>query len=530
MNQGEGEAGRLPVEAASAQAWGGAIRRPQVLLWASGLPAAFYLVMVLMPPLNHDAAAVLDFAQRWLDGRRLYVDLIDVNPPLIFILSLLPAAIARNTPLSGPQALLLCLLAHAFMLWRMSVALRRDRAEGPVESAVLAAAIPLLLLVAGSDFGQREVLMASSAIPYALLAARRVDGPEVPRGLALGVAAVAAVAFALKPHFLAVPLLVEMLVLKRVGRARALRDPVPALMAAVWLAYLVSIPAFFPAYLEEIVPLIWEIYGDIHGAGPLSVLVTDLMGAAVLLLLLALPLALRRRAGTLAQALALAAAGAFLSAWVQHKGWTYHVLPVTILALATLAAAASRWADATLPEARAQAAAPALAVIAAFGIAAYAVRGGETPWRQLWFHSEQAGRLTEWLRREVTRGNILVLSPEILPVYPSVNYANLRPTLRTMSIWPLQGAYRTCASGASPYRQPAEMGVAEASFYRTVAEDFARRPPRAVLVTRFAHMRGCPGRFDLLEYFSRHPLFARTWQLYRLAGEMDGYRLFVRGR
>jgi hypothetical protein len=513
----------------AAPSWSGLLERARVLQWLSGVPALFFLVMVLLPPLNHDAAAVLDFAERWLAGGRLYVDLVDVNPPLIFILSLVPAAIARWTPLSGPQALLLCLLGHALLLWRLCLALRRERAEGPVEAAVLAAVLPLLLVVAGSDFGQRETLMAASALPYALLAARRMEGPPVAPRLALGVATLAALAFALKPHFLAVPLLVEGLVLRRVGLARARRDPVPWLMAAIWLAYLFSIPLFFPAYLKEIVPLAWEVYADIHGAGPFSVLVTELMGAATLLLLLTLPVALRRRAGSLAQALGMAAAGAFLAAWVQHKGWTYHVMPVTILCAAALAAAAAHTADHALPPERARAAAPVLAVIAAFGIGAYAIRGGETPWRQFWFHSEQTGRLTEWLRREVGGGSILVLSPEILPVYPSVNYARLRPTLRTMSTWLLQGAYRTCPAGPAPYRDPAAMGRGEAFVFRSTAEDFARDPPRAVLVSRFARMRGCPESFDLLDYFNGHPLFARTWQLYRPRGEMDGYRLFVRG-
>ncbi len=500
------------------------------LRWVAAVPALFFVAMVLKPPLNHDAAAVLDFSQRWLAGARLYVDLIDVNPPLIFILNLIPAWIAKHTPLGAPQALLLCLLAHAAMLWRMTVALRRGRAEGPVEAAVLTAAFPLLIVLAGSDFGQREVLMAITAIPYALLAERRIEGESVPWRLALGVAVAAALAFALKPHFLAVPALVEALVLLRRGRARALRDPVPWVMAVIWVLYLASIPVFFPDYFGHVVPLGWEVYANIHGAGPLTVLVTDLMGSATLLMLLVVPFALRRGAGPLPQALALACLGAFLSAWVQHKGWTYHVLPITILAFAAAAVALSRWTDATLPAERAAAAAPVFAVVAAFGIGGYAIRGGEAPWRQLWFKAEQTGRMTEWLRREAFGGSILVLSPEILPVYPSVTYAEARPTLRTMSIWPLQGAYRTCPPGAAPYRTPAQMSAAEFTFWHRTAEDFARAPPRAVLVTNFAHIPACGDRFDLVAYFSTHPLFARNWTRYRPAGEMEGYRLFLRMR
>ncbi|MBR0670643.1 hypothetical protein [Neoroseomonas soli] len=503
-------------------------RRERLLRLAGFAPAAFFLVMILLPPLNHDVAAVLDFSLRWLAGERLYVDLIDVNPPLIFVLNLVPAAMARWTSLSPAQAMVLCLLGVAALLWLLTEALRRGRPEGAIEAATLSACVPLLLLVAGSDFGQREILMAMVAIPYCLLAARRIEGPEVERGLALAVALAAAVGFALKPHFLAVPALVEGLVLLRRGPARALRDPVPWAMLIAWLAYLAAIPLFFPAYVTEVVPLAWAVYADIHGPGPWRVLLTDVMGAAWILLLVAVPAALRRQAGAFGQALAVAAVGAFLSAWVQHKGWTYHVLPMTILGCAALVVVGARWADHALPEGRARAAAPMLAAVAAFGILVYEVRGGETPWRQAAFHGETGGRLTEWLRREAFGQDVLVLSPDIFPVYPALTYAHARQTLHTMSIWPLQGAYRDCPAGPAPYREPGQMGRVEHTLFQAVAEDFATRPPAAMMVARHANMPACGTRFDLLDYFERHPLFAEALEGYRSAGEIDGYRLFVR--
>jgi hypothetical protein len=67
---------------------------------------ALFGLAALWPPLNHDAAAVLGFAQRMLAGEKLYATLIDVNPPLIFLLSLIPAWVARVTGTSAP--LLLC--------------------------------------------------------------------------------------------------------------------------------------------------------------------------------------------------------------------------------------------------------------------------------------------------------------------------------------------------------------------------------------------------------------------------------------
>jgi hypothetical protein len=502
--------------------------RARVLRGVGFVPAFVFLVAILLPPLNHDVAAVLDFSRRWLAGERLYVDLVDVNPPLTFILNLVPAALARWTPLAPAQAMLLCLLSFAALVWRMADGLRRRDAEGPVEAAVTTACLPLLLVMAGSDFGQRDVLMGMAAIPYCLLAARRIEGPPAPGRLAMATVAVAALAFALKPYFLVVPLAVEALVLLRRGPARALRDPVPWLMAGIWLAYLLAVLAWFPAYGRQVLPFAWAVYGDIHGPGPWGVLVTDMLGAAAFLLLLALPLALRRDAGAFVQAMAVAACGAFASAWMQHKGWPYHVMPVTILGCGAAAVAAARWADGALPEVRARAAAPALAAVAAFAVLLYAVRGGEAPWREAAYQQEPGGQIAAWLRQNAHGADVLALSPDIYPLQPALTYAEARQRLHAMSTWPLQGAYRHCPAGDEPYRPPEEMGRAEALFFRRTADDFAAQPPRVLVVTRDARIPACGGRFDLLEYFLGDPAFAHAFRHFHLAAEIDGHRFYLR--
>jgi hypothetical protein len=136
-------------------------------LWRglSFLPAALGLAVALAPPLNHDVAALLAFTERWLAGEALYTGLIDVNPPLIFLLNAVPAAIARWTPLDGVQALQLCLVLFGLLCWRLAARLRAVRAEGPVEAALLSALVPLALVIAGYDVGQREWIMGAVAIP-----------------------------------------------------------------------------------------------------------------------------------------------------------------------------------------------------------------------------------------------------------------------------------------------------------------------------------------------------------------------------
>lgn len=490
-------------------------------------PAAAFLLMVLAPPLNHDVAAILNFAERWVAGEGLYRELIDVNPPLIFVLTAIPAAIARWTPLDGPGALLLCVLGLCLLAWRMVAGLRVGLAEGPVERAVLDALVPLAILLPAYDVGQREHLMALFALPYAWLAARRGAGMATPAWLAWGVTLSAALGFALKPHFLAVPLLVEALVLARRGWP-ALRDPLPWGMAAIWLAYLGSIPLLFPGYVQTVLPMIPDFYLGNGGIGLTDVLLTAPFAPAALPLLLLAPFALRHQAGPAAGPLLAFGLGGFLSAWVQHKGWSYHVVPMAMAGALLAGMLAARWLDRALPASRAASVAPGLAVVAALAVFLVTIRG-ESPWRQIWYDQLRDGQLTAVLRREVAGERLLVLSPDIYPVYPALNYARARSTLRTMNLWMLVGAYARCEEGAPRYRGPWEMSRPEFLVYRTVAEDFSRAPPAGVLVAREQQIPRCDGEaFDPIAYFARHPAFAETWRRYTRSIQMDTYVLYLR--
>ncbi|WP_376094209.1 hypothetical protein ACE7GA_00695 [Roseomonas sp. CCTCC AB2023176] len=526
-----GAALRARLRAALSPAWAARLWRA-----AAFLPALAFLATVLSPPFNHDVAAVLNFSERWLAGERLYADLIDVNPPLIFVLNLIPAAIAAWTPLEGPGALLACLVAFAALCWWLSARLRAGMEEGPIHAAFLTAGIPLAFLLPGYDFGQREVLMGTVAVPYALLAARRIAGLPTSRPLLLGTALLAAIGFALKPYFLAVPLLVEAAVLLcRVAfppslprLVRALRDPVPWTMAAVWLLYLAAIPLLFPDYFGHVVPLVWKYYVDLGDLSLFSVLLEPRMAEVALLLVMVSTLCLLRRWGPQVLTLWAAAAGAFVSGWVQHKGWTYHAAPVLMLGLLTAALIAARWLDRVLAPAQARRLSWRLAALLCAGVFLVTVRGGEAPMREIHWSSERGGRLTAWLRQNAYGERLLVLTPDIFPIYPALNYANAQSTLRFMNLWLLQGTNNRCPESGERYNEPWEMSRAEFYVYRTVAEDFARAPPSAVLVTRHVGIPWCGREFDFIEYFSRHPLFAEAFSNYRAAGEIEGYRLFVR--
>ncbi len=522
------------------------------------LPALLFLVLVVSPPLNQDVAAVLSFAERMVGGERLYTDLIDVNPPLVFLLNLPPAWLAAVTPLDGVQALLLFLLAFSGVVAAMCWKLAPPR--GAAEAAMLLALLPLALLLAGYDFGQREQMMAAAALPYLFLAERRIEGrgPGVPgagpvqwtlpgmrlrgaRGgpgplLAGGAVGLAAIGFALKPHFLAVPALVEAVVLvaamRRHGWAAALRDPVPWALAGLWLLYLGAVALLFPAYFDSVLPLVWDYYVGLGGAPWWQVLLTEqLFTAAVMTVALAgFTFAIGTRTlGWLPRLLAAAALGALAAALVQHKGWSYHVVPVWMWGGLLGGIAMARAADALLTAPLARRLAPLMAAAATIGLTLLVIRGGEAPWRELNYDKGPAGRIAAWLETRVPDGRLLVLSPDIYPAYPALNYAENRPVLRFMSTWLLQAVYRTCPADGARFRAPAQMGPAERYLFDGVAQDFTEHPPAAVLVARDAGIPWCANQpFDMIAYFTRQPRFAAMWRQYRQTGEIEGYMLFER--
>jgi hypothetical protein len=495
--------------------------------WPALLPALLFLPMVLAPPLNHDVAAVLSFSERWLAGEQLYVDLIDVNPPLIYVLNLLPAALSRATGIDAIACLQACLVALGFALWRLTLAVRDRAREGAIERVLLDVLPGLIAFGAGYDFGQRETLMAALAFPYLLAAARRMDGDR-PR-LALLAALLAALGFALKPHFLAVPALVEAAVLltrlRRDGWT-ALRDPTPWAMAALWLTYLASLPLLFPDYLGTVVPLVLAYYLDNGGQTPWGLLTLPRLGTAVAFLLPLVILAFRQR-GALPRVVALAGLGAVASALAQHKGWSYHIMPIELFACTLATLLAARWLDGLRAGAEGRAVRVAAGLAALFAL--YLVSEGEAPWNQLTWHNSDAYALTRMLREQAAGERVLVLSPAIAPIYPALNYAQSRMTLRTMNIWLLEGAYLQCPDGGKRYREVWEMGRPEFFLYRTVAEDFSRAPPAAVVIDSLTAIPECGGSaFNLIDYFSRHPLFAEVWSHYAEVGRQGRYTVYAR--
>jgi len=488
------------------------------------LPLLFALAglcLALAPPANHDVAAIAQFAERWIDGERLYVDLVDVNPPLIFVLHAIPAWLARAVGGNGLFAV--GLSVTALLCWSLLLCAWVAPAAEPAGRLLLGLLLPVLLMtLPGNDFGQREHLMVAGGLPYLLLAARRLQGEtKVPGRLAVTVTA--GILFALKPHFLAIPLLVELALLRERGRA-GLRDPLPWLMGGLWALYGLAILLLFPDYLS-LIGVLLSTYDAHGGDSTWSVLWGPILAPVALAALCLVPLGLLR-GGPLARVASLATVGAMASALIQAKGWTYHAYPVkavVILQAAWLGLEAARRIG---PVARETG--RAIGFAAALGTTVLALSSDERPWHRMANAAPDESLVRETLRREAAGGWALVLSPHIAPIHPELNDAGVRQAMRFMSSWVLAVAYQGCPETGPVYHPVAEMGPAERLFLDSLAEDLERHRPALLLVQDSDSLPACDGPFDQLAWLAQSPRAARELELYRPAGRVASFRILRR--
>ena len=245
------------------------------------------------------------------------------------------------------------------------------------------------------------------------------------------------------------------------------------------------------------------------------------MGTALVLLVPLLWIAFRGK-DVLPKILSLAAMGAAVSALVQRRGWSYHIVPIELFGCVLAGTIASRWLDMRGSNFHQYSLSIASGLSMLFVL--FVISRGEAPWRELgYMHANEQTELQALLIQSAPDARVLVLSPGIWPIYPALNYAHSHQTLRALNLWVLQGVYRECLSDGRRYRDIGEMAWAERNVFETVAEDFAADPPKVVVIDRIPGIPWCGSEFNLLEYFKRHPLFANTWSRYAFFAESDAW-------
>jgi hypothetical protein len=472
----------------------------------------------LRSPLKDDIAWLLYVARRWMSGRELYVDVIEVNPPLIVWLSAIPLAISRWFDVNPQFVALPAFAAIVLGCAGWSACLLRPVGElFAARLPVFAAIGTALLLVPAGDLGQREHLLVAAFLPYLILFARTLgagpddDRPSTTVSLAAGV--LAALGCALKPQYGLVFATLEIVALRR--GIRPWRTA-PLAAAAAMAGYVGLVAYTCPAYLQHAVPMAIALYG----ATDVSFLAlfkdsAPLLAAEGLVVFLwwrdrhVLPHPALLLTGI------LFAAASTVICFIDGKNWFYHRLPatvVTVLMLILWAAATiryrppggTRWRELTV----------AGLVVALFCVSA--VRRLEPQVQQaVEPQATTVARLEALIRLHHAR-TYIAFSEWIALGFPVVNNTGVVWASRFDSMWALKGElWRAHIDPAAAKEWP---------ITHWVAQDFiAGCPDIAVVDTR-------EGLNYIAVLSAAEPSFAHAWSRYKQIVAFDGLKVFKRGR
>jgi hypothetical protein len=294
---------------------------------------------------NTDVSWGLTMAEKWLDGARLYVDLIEVNPPATVFLYVAPVALGRMlgiAPEITVQALVF--LAIGLSLWLSSRILMKCKVIGDRERwPLLTIAAAALAVLPGQNLGEREHIALILFLPWLATAAVRAKGaaPDLVTMIAAGVGG--GLVVIIKPHFAAAIFFTAATAAWSARSWRPLFAFENWIVAALLALYTAFVAVVYPQFFSDMMPLLMAVYIPLK------------MPFAKLLIFFATPIWLAalvliawlkgRSALRMPFSLLLAASAGFaVSYYVQQKGWSYHAYPMLALVLIAFAVAfIDRW-------------------------------------------------------------------------------------------------------------------------------------------------------------------------------------------
>lgn len=280
--------------------------------------------------LNHDTAWLFQIAFGILEGDKIGIDLIEVNPPMSTWICLPPAIFLCAIGGTPNVVFKLFFLILAFAITLGCGRLLTLNAVPQKQVHIFTATLCLLIVIfPGYDFAQREQFAALLTLPYVIASMNRVEGHKSNMTGAVIIGVIAAIGIGMKPYFLCVPIFMEIwLMLKHRHLFAVFRAEVVAMMVS-FVIYLGAVYVFAPGYYENVIPDAMKNYGGYSNSyqDTLQHLTKALMPYFLISILVAFICKNTSRSNTIT-AYFIAAAGFLVAAILQKKGWNYHIYPV----------------------------------------------------------------------------------------------------------------------------------------------------------------------------------------------------------
>ncbi|WP_112097223.1 hypothetical protein [Mesorhizobium hawassense] len=296
-----------------------------------------------------DTSWIITMCERMLAGDRLYIDLVETNPPFTPWM-FMPAVVLAHKLGASPEIAIhaysyaICLAGLGFATL---IAKQAGFAENPALSPMLPLFLALLVIFPGNAFSEREQLGIALLLPLLVLTAWRaapIEGrvPSVPAAVLAGLGG--SVLVLVKPYYALVVLVPALYAAWSRRSIRTLFAIEYWVIGLLCVAYAVAVQHFYPEFLSVIYPMLADTYMRMQKIQALLTTYSPVYLLALVTLRLlrpGLPLS------PLVTVFTLASLAATVALIYQAKGWPYHAFPAFSLILAALLLRISQPAPAT---------------------------------------------------------------------------------------------------------------------------------------------------------------------------------------
>jgi hypothetical protein len=468
--------------------------------------------------LSADVAWYLYAGGRLLDGGALYVDVVEVNPPLGVWLTVPIIALARLLGVGVIAALYAVLLG----MTALSVALSARFLSAATDISVGARHLLLILLAAmmlflpAADFGQRDHVAIVLVMPWLLLRWNRFVGRDVSLAPAALVGLMAALGFWLKMHYLIVVLAVEVVLVFGMGGLRSTLRVENLIIIAVGVVYWFAVSLLYSRYLAPLHALSIQVFVPIYGFS-----FEDIAQALILPTTLAIvavaSAALLSETLLLLRILLVTAGAAFLAIYVVQAGYRHQIIPgLLVMAFAASLGVARVISGDVKPAAWGQGIVALVSVLAVLGVFVIAAVPQSSIYR--------GGPFEQAIAVEAPQARtIFIASTDVRHPFPLVEEKGLIWASRYPAQWFAPFIARTLgkdgAPGGSISREALEATVSDLLTFAPDIVFIDENPDQP-------YFSGPP--LDYLEFWGQDGRFYSFWKGYEKRGEVDGFGVFVR--
>lgn len=211
-----------------------------------------------------DKDIVLLDAQLMVSGKRLYSDILDTNPPLIFWLYTIPVYISHLTGILDYQVLIAGVLLLIVLSMSVSVCLIKHHPQFQTHKQqhyFILLLCGLFIVCAGIvSFADREHVMMVLIFPYILRLMPSLAKQPISNTLSIIIGLMAGIGFGIKPHSLIIFLLLQLFYIARERSIAIVFSIENILIYTVGLLYLLAVYVFLPEYFYTVLPMAIVVY------------------------------------------------------------------------------------------------------------------------------------------------------------------------------------------------------------------------------------------------------------------------------